>query len=40
MKDIRKPLQVGAPDPELRNSPVFDEADADANRHGERSEGG
>ncbi|OQX30602.1 MAG: hypothetical protein B0D96_11275 [Candidatus Sedimenticola endophacoides] len=29
MKDIRKPLQVGAPDPELRNSPVFDEADAD-----------
>ena len=29
MKEIRKPMQVGAPDPELKNSPIFDETDAE-----------
>ena len=29
MKDIHQVPHVGAPDQELQNSPVFDEADAD-----------
>ena len=28
MRDIEKRTQVGAPDPELRTSPIFDEEDA------------
>lgn len=29
MSDVRQLPKVGAPDPELRNSPIFDDSDAD-----------
>jgi len=29
MAETSRVVQVGAPDPEMRNSPIFDEADAD-----------
>lgn len=29
MKENRRLIQVGAPDPERKNSPIFDDADAD-----------